>query len=108
MKHAHRDSDKELYFDKTFNADLMFLASIDLKRIEKFRPEKGGYTVTVSDAVMACFVGYIASKIDNKKSLCYLESFVSCDEVERYRNAVEHIKQWLIHCTEFQKNSGTF
>jgi hypothetical protein len=100
FKHADKDIDKELHFDNTFTLHILFLATLDLKRIKIFRPSKDGYNVAVSDHVIRCFDEYLESYRDDQVSLCGLKDFVSRDDADAYEGCVDDIKGWLTSKTD--------
>lgn len=104
FKHADRDIGKELHFDDSLTGHLMFLATIDLMRIQRRSPSKDGYEIAVSDAVKHWFECYTLSNIHDERSLCKLRVMVDNDEADAYASCVEHIKQWLIHKTDILKS----
>jgi hypothetical protein len=99
LKHADRDFSKELHFDKTLTAHILFLATIDLLRIARCRPSKDGYTVAVSDHVMRCFNKYLESHQRDQMSLCGLKDCVGRDGADAYRGCIYTIKGWLTNNT---------
>ena len=79
---------------------MLFLATLDLKRIERCRPSKDRYTVTVSDNVIRCFDEYLESRRGDQISLCVLKYFVGRDDADAYRECVDNIKGLLINKTD--------
>ena len=85
---------------KKLTIHYLFLATLDLMRIERCRPSKDGYTVAVSDPVICCFNKYLESYQSHEMSLCGLKDFVGRDGDDAYRECIDNIKRWLTNGTD--------
>ncbi len=105
FKHADKDINEVICFDKTLTDHFIYLAILDLKRTKECRPERDGYRLLVAPEVEKFHRDYLALRCKDSSSLVALEEIVAHKDDAREGLCVEHIRNWLQSRTDISTDN---
>lgn len=104
FKHADRDNDCILDFDRKLTEHWIYLAFIDLDRLKKNQPDKPHYIIKPADHTLFTVGQYVAKYRADPCSLAHLDRILKDDDTESREAARKHIKNWLLNRTNIVEN----